>query len=121
MTVSAVTTADRYRWQQRAHAVLGALLDHGQHADLPPLTWTLATTGALTGEAVGLLSTPAGQRAAVTVWADYLRAEVTERIDRDGTVHLHAGWTWPQDDLVSGCLRATIFAEGDAVGGGSDG
>lgn len=119
--MSAVTTADRYRWQQRAHRILGALLDHGQHANLPPLVWTLASTGALTGEAAGLLSSPAGQRAAVTVWADYLRAEVDERVDRAGTVHLYARWTWPQDDLVSGCIRATIFAEDDGAGGDRDG
>jgi hypothetical protein len=115
-----VTTADLYRWQQRAHGVLGVMLEHGRRSDLPPLMWTLARTGAITGEAVGLGSSPAEQRAAVTAWADYLRAPVTERVDRDGTIYLYARWTWPQDDLIGGCIRATIFRD-DVADGGSDG
>lgn len=121
MTNSVVTTADRYRWQRRAHRVLGVMLEHGQQADLPPLMWTLATTGALTGEAAGLMSSPVEQRAAVIAWADYLRARVTDRVDRDGTIHLTAQWAWPQDDLVGGCIRATIFREDDGADGDSDG
>lgn len=121
MTVSVVTTADLYRWQRRAYGVLGVMLEHGQRAELAPLVWTLARTGALTGEAVGLGSSPAEQRAAVTAWADYLRAEVDERVDRDGTVHLYARWTWPQGDRVGGCIRAVIFVEDDDADGDGDG
>lgn len=116
-----VSTAALYRWQQRANRVLGVMLKHGQRAGLPPLMWTLAETGALTGEAVGLGSSPAAQRAAVTVWAAYLHAEVSERVTRDGTVHLYAGWAWPQNNLVGGCIRATIFREDDGADGDSDG
>ncbi|GAA3537244.1 hypothetical protein GCM10022222_21180 [Amycolatopsis ultiminotia] len=40
-----VTPAVRRRGQQRAHAVLAAVLDRANDADLPPVTWTLTTRG----------------------------------------------------------------------------
>jgi hypothetical protein len=73
--------------------------------------WTVATTGALTGEVPGLVETPDEQRAAVKAWAVYLGATVKERTNRDGVTYLSAGFTWHQDDRVKGAIRATIFPE----------
>ena len=109
--------ANLYRWQLRAHEALGVLIAHGVGNDFPPLTWTLASTGALTGEAVGLTATPAEQRAAVEVWAGYLRATVKERVKGDGTVELNAHFKWSDSDYDGGAIRATIFPPLDDEGG----
>lgn len=71
--------------------------------------WTLASTGALTGEAIGLASTPDEQRAALEQWATYLKATVKERTDRDGVVHLYAPFKWGKGEWDAGALRATIY------------
>ncbi|MFJ6481174.1 hypothetical protein ACIQK6_13775 [Streptomyces sp. NPDC091682] len=101
-------TADLHRWQARAHQLLGELLAAGRRADLPPLVWTLATSGALTGEADNLSYSGAEQQEAVRRWAAHLDAEVDARTDADGALHLYAGWKAGADGLVRGCLRATV-------------
>ncbi|WP_431777008.1 hypothetical protein, partial [Streptomyces cucumeris] len=73
-----------YRWQAAAHRVLGQLLAEAEQGGLPPLMWTLADTGALTGEVHGLGRTTDEQRAAVTAWARHLGASVTETPRKDG-------------------------------------
>ncbi|WP_329390171.1 hypothetical protein [Streptomyces sp. NBC_01716] len=101
--------ANMYRWQLRAHEALGRMVAHGVKHDFPPLMWTLASTGALTGEAIGLASTPDEQRAALEQWATYLKATVKERTDRDGVVHLYAPFKWGKGEWDAGALRATIY------------
>lgn len=86
----ATTTEYGYRWQATAHRVLGELLAEAKARQLPVLCWTLATTGALTGEAQGLGNTREEQRAALTAWSSYLGATVTETARSDGRVSLHA-------------------------------
>ncbi|MFB6977715.1 hypothetical protein [Streptomyces scopuliridis] len=105
-----VTTADLYRWQRRGLDALGSMLQHGADAELPALDWGVATSGALTGEAGSLLSTPAGQRAAVDAWAGFLNARIEERVDADGVVHLYAAFS-RDGGVVVGAIRATIFPD----------
>ncbi|MFD9517682.1 hypothetical protein [Streptomyces sp. NPDC059979] len=107
-------TADLHRWQARAYAFLGDLLAAGRRADLPPLVWTLATSGALTGEADRLSYSAAEQQEAVRRWAEHLDAEVDARTDADGVQHLYAGWKGGTDRLVRGCVRATVRLALDA-------
>ncbi|MEV7441998.1 hypothetical protein AB0O22_12695 [Streptomyces sp. NPDC091204] len=107
-------TADLHRWQARAYAFLGELLAAGRRADLPPLVWTLATSGALTGEADTLSYSGAEQQEAVRRWAAHLDAEVDARTDADGVQHLYAGWKAGTDGLVRGCVRATVRPALDA-------
>ncbi|MFF8954088.1 hypothetical protein ACF09I_35625 [Streptomyces sp. NPDC014940] len=83
-------TTYAYRWQTTAHRILGELISEGRERNLPPLCWTLATTGALTGEAQGLGVTIEEQRAAFTAWATHLGAKVNETTRSDGRVSLHA-------------------------------
>ncbi|WP_309055524.1 hypothetical protein [Streptomyces sp.] len=64
----AVPTATLHRWQSNGQKQLAAFLAHGAKADLPSLMWTLASSGALTGEADGLSYTPEGQRTAFPQW-----------------------------------------------------
>ncbi|GHA83283.1 hypothetical protein [Streptomyces chryseus] len=113
-------TVDLHRWQARAHAFLGDLLAAGRRADLPPLVWTLATSGALTGDADGLSYSGAEQQEAVRRWAAHLDAEVDARTDADGVLHLYAGWKAGPDSLVRGCLRATVRPALDAEEDGGD-
>lgn len=107
--MTALDTATAYRWQQSAHRALATMLDHGANNNLPALVWTIATSGAITGEAGGLTATADEQRTAVHVWAAYLGATVDERVDKSGTVNLNAKWSLEQDGRsVGGCIRATI-------------
>ncbi|MGQ4514242.1 hypothetical protein [Streptomyces sp. DW26H14] len=100
---------DVTRWQQRSHKAIGEFLAHAAKAGLPPLTWIIASgTGAITGEASILLSTPAKQRADVEVWAKYLGVKVHERTGRDGVTHLWAQFVWHKDRFVGGAIRADI-------------
>ena len=89
------------RWQIDAHRVLGELLAASREHDLPPLAWTLATTGALTGEASG--------RVAVHAWAAHLGATVTETARDDGRVSLYAPFSI--DGERRGALRAELWPE----------
>ncbi|PJE97127.1 hypothetical protein CUT44_14185 [Streptomyces carminius] len=107
--------ATLHRWQSNGQRQLAAFLTHGAKTDLPPLMWTLAQTGALTGEADGLEYTPEGQRAAVTQWAAHVGAIVTSRTTSDGREELYAGWKIGKGmEEVGGCFRATIFLDDEA-------
>ncbi|MFD8517657.1 hypothetical protein ACFV27_42915 [Streptomyces antimycoticus] len=116
MTAREATNAYQYRWQREAVSALTTMLAHGARERLPALSWIIATTGALVGDAHGLASTPVEQRAAFDAWADYLGARRwPERTDADGATHLHAQFTWHQDDRVKGAVRAVIWpTDGDA-------
>lgn len=46
----AVTDAERLGWQFRALALLSTLLDRSIAEHLPPLTWSIGTTGELHGQ-----------------------------------------------------------------------
>lgn len=93
------------RWQRDAHLALGEFLQ----ADLPGVTWTIATTGALVAEVGSLTSSPTEQRAAFGAWARHLNADVTpERVSSDGATHLYAKFAW-QGERVRGAIRATIY------------
>ncbi|MFF5783217.1 hypothetical protein ACFY7Y_40680 [Streptomyces virginiae] len=105
-----VTGADLDRWQARAYIRLGELIAMGRHSKYPPLVWTLATSGGITGEADRLSYSPEEQREAVRLWAGRLGADVDTRTDVDGVTHLYAGWKGGKDGLVRGCIRATISA-----------
>ncbi|MFE7566241.1 hypothetical protein ACFU76_04645 [Streptomyces sp. NPDC057539] len=109
MSSSGVTTADLYRWQRRGHEALGVMLEHGATAGLAPLTWTIASSGALTGEAGSLMATPAEQRAAIEAWAGFLDARVEERVDGE-VAHLYAAFS-RDGGVVVGAIRATIFPD----------
>lgn len=80
----------------------------GRRIELPPLLWTLTTSGAITGEADPVSYSAGEQREAVRRWARLLDVEVDERTDQDGTVHLYAPWKGGTDNLVRGCIRATV-------------
>jgi hypothetical protein len=102
------------RWQRDAYAALGEFLTAN---DMPAVTWTIATSGALVGAVDSLTSTPAEQRTAFTAWARHLDAKVTpERIGSDGTTHLYAQFSW-QDDRVRGAIRASIYPPMDDEAG----
>lgn len=99
-----------HRWQTGAHRTLGKLIREGHAAGLPPLMWTLATTGALTGTAPGL--TPdEDPRAAITGWAAHLEGRVTETARADGRTSLYAPFS--RDGERVGALRAEIWPELD--------
>lgn len=100
------------RWQSTAHRVLGELISGGREAGLPPLMWTLATTGALTGEVDGLTRNPDEQRADFTAWARHLGATATETPRDSGhRVSLHAFITHEGERI--GALRAELFLDDD--------
>lgn len=105
------TTAYHYRWQATAQRILGEMLSEAEEHRLPPLCWTLATTGALTGTAEGLTATPDEQRAAITAWAAHLGATVTETQRADGRVSLHAFLS--RDGERIGALRAELHPTND--------
>ncbi|MFF5030367.1 hypothetical protein ACFY2J_40070 [Streptomyces collinus] len=96
-----------YSWQTNAHRILGKLISDGHEHGLPPLCWTLATTGALTGEAQGLGVTIEEQRAAFTAWATHLGTKTTETARSDGRVSLHAFIDHGGERV--GALRAEIL------------
>ncbi|MFD6065510.1 hypothetical protein ACFWC2_29300 [Streptomyces diastaticus] len=103
-------TAYHYRWQATAHRVLGELLAEAEKHRLPPLMWTLAPTGALTGEA-SVLDGHTLQRAAITAWAAHLGATVTETERADGRVSLHAFMSHGGERI--GALRAELYPDLD--------
>lgn len=98
-----------YRWQATAHRILGELITEGRDNNLPPLIWTLATTGALTGKAPTLSTTD--QRAAVTAWANHLGATVNETPRSEGRISLTAPFS--RDGERRGILRAELFPDLD--------
>ncbi|MFJ6889876.1 hypothetical protein ACIQRC_34220 [Streptomyces californicus] len=118
MTTTPTPAATLRRWQRCAQKVLAEFLTDSDKRDLPPLVWTLATSGALTGEADGLSYTPDERRAAVRRWADHVGAPVDVSHTTDGREELYAGWKiMPKGETapVPGCFRATIFMREENV------
>ena len=102
------------RWQRDAHRALGELL---KVDNLPAVTWTIATSGALVGDVDSLTSTSAEQRSAFAAWVRHLNAGVVpERTDSGGTVHLYANFSW-QGGRVRGAIRADIHPPMDDEAG----
>lgn len=62
----AVTDTERLGWQFRALALLSELVDRAIAEHLPPLTWTIGTTGELQGQAGGY----GDRREVFTRWRD---------------------------------------------------
>jgi hypothetical protein len=97
------------RWQRDAYRVLGEFLQ----ADLPAITWTIATSGALVGDIDSLTSTPTEQRNAFAAWVQHLGADVMpERTDSGGVTRLYAKFRQHRDrdrDAVGGAIRANIY------------
>lgn len=107
-----MTTTDMqytYRWQATGHRILGELLASAEQAGLPGLMWTLATTGALTGETTGLGSTNDEQRAELSAWARHVGTTVTETPRSDGRVSLTA--PLHHDGERVGILRTELHPE----------
>lgn len=101
-----VDNVTKLRWQRDAFKALGTLLA----VDLPVVTWTIPTSGALVGDVDTLTSTPAEQREAFAAWARHLNAEVTpERATRNGAVHLYGKFRLDVGYGVRGAIRATIY------------
>lgn len=101
-----VTDADRIRWQRMAHDEVGRFLADAATQNLPAIMWTIATTGAITGQADGLGSTPERQRADFDAWVAYLGVTPSERTHSDGGIVLYA--KFERGDLVGGAIRADI-------------
>jgi len=94
------------RWQRDAHQALGEFL---KSDELPAVSWTIATSGALVGDVDSLTSTPAEERAAFEAWAQHLAAKVLpERTTSGGIVRLYAQFSW-QGDRVRGAIRCSIY------------
>lgn len=109
------TDADLRRWQARDARALVAMLEAAHSAALPTLHWSIGSIGGLVGEAHGLGSTLAEQRAAFDAWANYLGAtRWPERTDNAGITRLHAHFTWHADDRVKGAIRADLFPADDS-------
>jgi hypothetical protein len=107
---SQYTGRDWHRLQQRAATALTAVLAYGYRMDLPAVMWTVNTMGDLVADVPGLILTADQQRAAFDTWCAYLAADRwRERTDPDGTVHLHAVFTWRDIARVKGALRATLL------------
>lgn len=115
----AVDNAYSLRWQSDAHRVLGEFLAAARKQDLPALSWTIATSGALVGDVDTLNSTPEEMRAAFEAWTDWLGAKgVTDRMRRDGVIHLYAQFRRGDGaSEVSGAIRADIHPPFDDEGG----
>lgn len=98
------------RWQSDAHRVLGEFLAAAKQQNLPALSWTIATSGALVGDVDSLNSTPAQMRAAFEAWTGWLIADgVTDRLRRDGVTHLYAQFRRGKGaSEVRGAIRADI-------------
>lgn len=112
----AVENQDRLRWQLLAHQALGDFLAAAAIEDLPALTWTVASNGAMTGTVDLLSMNPADARTAFEAWASRLGAEVKERTDASGVVHLYGRFAWTQNYLVGGALRAELVPQADEDG-----
>lgn len=110
-----ISRSDYNRWQATAYRILGELIAEGRDNNLPPLTWTLAITGALAGQVPSLTAEEREQqRATLTAWAAHLGAAVTETVREDGRISLHAAFS-RQGERV-GALRAEIWPERDGAG-----
>ena len=99
------------RWQRDAHRVLGEFLAAATKVNLPAMSWTIATSGALVGDVDSLNSTPAEMRAVFEAWTRWLNVEgVTDRMRRDDVTHLYAQFRRGKGaSEVRGAIRADIF------------
>nr|WP_011324933.1 hypothetical protein [Streptomyces venezuelae]CAJ32332.1 hypothetical protein [Streptomyces venezuelae] len=80
--MTTITTTDRRRWQYAALDVLGTIT--ADAAELPPLTWHVATTAQLQGEPDS--GAPADRLATLKQWSRHLDIDLTERPGPDGVV-----------------------------------
>jgi len=94
------------RWQHAAHRAVGDFLIAATALDLPAITWTIATTGAVTGAVHGLGRTPQQQRATVEAWARYFHLPISEYARQDGSVTLAV--RFKTETMVGGVIRADI-------------
>ena len=100
-----IAGGEQARWQRRAAAELGRILD--AHGQLPPIAWTVGPAGCvLAGRVNGLA--PAGQvRAAFGAWQGALALEHDrEQPGRAGMVFLHAA---ARRGGVTVRITATVF------------
>ncbi|MFF3730867.1 hypothetical protein ACFYXM_11225 [Streptomyces sp. NPDC002476] len=101
-----------HQWQRRGQKLIDTLLTDAPRLNLPPLTWTLAVSGAVTGSADHLNYTPAEQREAIRQWAAHVGVPVDTEHTPDGREELYAGWQIAVDGEVGpvqGCFRATVL------------
>jgi hypothetical protein len=104
--------ADHRRWHLRGARALAVVLEQGYADGLPVLHWSVNMLGDLVADVHGLTITVDQQRAAFDAWCTYLDASRwPERSDADGTAHLHAVFTWRNDDRVKGAVRAVILPD----------
>ena len=99
------------RWQREAHRTVADFLAAADALNLPAITWTIATSGAVTGQVDGLTRTPEEQRATVEAWARYFNLPVAERALEDGTVYLTV--RFKTETMVGGVIRADILPSMD--------
>lgn len=107
------------RWQSDAHRVLGEFLAAAAEQNLPAVSWTIATTGALVADVDSLNSTPEEMRAAFEAWTGWLNARgVADRMRRDGVTHLYAQFRRGKGATeVRGAIRAELVPPMGAEGG----
>ncbi|WP_433407064.1 hypothetical protein [Streptomyces sp. CA-146814] len=101
-----------HRWQLRGQKLIDTLLTDARKLGLPPLAWTLAVSGAVTGSAEHMNYTPDEQREAVRRWAAHVGVPVDTEHTTDRREELYAGWQIAVEGEVGpvqGCFRATIF------------
>lgn len=111
------SNAYRLRWQRDAHRALGEFLASAAELDMPALSWTIATSGALIGDVDSLMSTPQEMRQAFIGWSAAVGAKVLpERVDSAGVAHLYAQFAWEKNPEVRGAIRADIYPPFDDGG-----
>lgn len=117
--MSAVSNEYSLRWQRDAHRVLGEFLAAATQLNLPAVSWTIATSGALVGDVDSLSSTPDEMRSAFAAWTDWLNVEgVSDRMAGDSVTHLYAQFRRGQGAAeVRGAIRAAIVPLMDVDGG----
>lgn len=116
MASYSAANADRLRRQVRSHITLARFLDAAIRDGLPAITWTIATTAAITGTVNGLGVTASEQRRQFNAWAAYLEATPRERSRRDGSTTLYAAFEVA--DVPAGAIRAELVPPMDVEGGG---
>lgn len=97
-----VTDTERLSWQFRALALLGTLMDRAVTEQLPPLQWTIGTTGELRGQVL----TGGDRRAVFTRWRDALGPPDEEHeVTLD---HTRLSAVWNRIDRVQVVLTADL-------------
>jgi hypothetical protein len=97
------TDTECYSWQFRALTLLRTLMDRAVSQKLPPLRWTIGTTGELHGQCTG-----GDRRMVFTRWRDALGAPNEDLERLDGT-RLRA--TWNRIEHVQVTLTADLRDE----------